>query len=284
CRTTQPISPSSVPRRPGGPRDRGRSRDRAAPFHDEAAVRGEDAHRKARHRPAAEARRHVAGQGAPQCPARLRAARGVHSTRTARRPHGAGLRARSTPRARLLPQARAAAARGLRARLRALHHSPRCWTAAPRLPRRPRAPDRRRSAIPRRQTGGPMNRSPFPFADFVRARDSLVHALVELGEPYGMLTGDTGTGKTALLRELRGQLDRTRHRVLYFSEAKKLGPAGLVKVVGEALRVRTSMCHSVSLDRLLRALSDDVQTIQLWLDEAQDLPTETLAEVRAVVE
>lgn len=129
-----------------------------------------------------------------------------------------------------------------------------------------------------------MNRSPFPFADFVRARDSLVHALVELGEPYGMLTGDTGTGKTALLRELRGQLDRTRHRVLYFSEARKLGPAGLVKVVGEALRVRTSMCHSVSLDRLLRALSDDVQTIQLWLDEAQDLPTETLAEVRAVVE
>lgn len=129
-----------------------------------------------------------------------------------------------------------------------------------------------------------MNRSPYPFADFVRARDNLACALVESGETYAMLTGDTGTGKTALLRELRGQLDRTRHRVLYFAEAKKLGAAGLVKVVGEALRVRTSMCHSVSLDRLLRALSDDSQTIQLWLDEAQDLPVETLAEVRALAE
>lgn len=129
-----------------------------------------------------------------------------------------------------------------------------------------------------------MNRSPFPFTDFVRARDSITHALTELGETYAMLTGDTGSGKTALLRELRGQLDRTRHRVLYFSEARKLGAAGLVKVVGESLRVRSSMCHSLSLDRLLRALADEAQTIQLWLDEAQDLPAETLAEVRALAE
>jgi len=129
-----------------------------------------------------------------------------------------------------------------------------------------------------------MNRSPFPFADFVRARDSLTHALVELGDTYAMLTGDTGTGKTALLRELRSQLDRTRHRVLYFSEARKLGAAGLIKVVGESLRVRSSMCHSLSLDRLLRALADETQTVQLWLDEAQDLPAETLAEARALAE
>jgi type II secretory pathway predicted ATPase ExeA len=129
-----------------------------------------------------------------------------------------------------------------------------------------------------------MNRLPFAFRDFTRAKDNLAHALVELDEPYGILTGDTGTGKTALLRELRSQIDRKRHRVLYFSEAKKLGPAGLVKVVGEGLRVRSSMCHSVSLDRLLRALAEDSHSILLWLDEAQDLPGETLAEARALVE
>jgi type II secretory pathway predicted ATPase ExeA len=111
-----------------------------------------------------------------------------------------------------------------------------------------------------------MNRSPFPFRDFVRAKQNLVEALVESGETYAMLTGDTGTGKTALLRDLRGQLDRARHRVLYFSAAKKLGAAGLVKVTAEALRVRTSMCHSVSLDRLLRALTEESHTILLWLD------------------
>jgi type II secretory pathway predicted ATPase ExeA len=116
-----------------------------------------------------------------------------------------------------------------------------------------------------------MNRSPFPFRDFVRAKDNLVRALVDGGETYAMLTGETGTGKTALLRELRGQLDRTRHRVLYFSAARKLGAAGLVKVTGEALR-------------LLRALAEESHAILLWLDEAQDLPAETLAEVRALAE
>lgn len=129
-----------------------------------------------------------------------------------------------------------------------------------------------------------MNKAPFPFRDYVRAKDNLIRALVDSSETYAMLTGDTGTGKTALLRELKGQLDRTHHRVLYFSAARKLGAAGLVKVTGEALRVRASMCHAVSLDRLLRALADEAHTVLLWLDEAQDLPAETLAEVRSLAE
>ena len=129
-----------------------------------------------------------------------------------------------------------------------------------------------------------MNRSPYYFKDFSRAKQTLLTALVELEEPYVLLTGDTGTGKTALLRELKGELDRARHRVLYFAEARKLGAAGLVKVVGESLRVRTSMCHALSLDRLLRALSEESHTILLWLDEAHDLPEETLTEARALAE
>ena len=129
-----------------------------------------------------------------------------------------------------------------------------------------------------------MNRTPYPFRDFVRAKDNLAQALVELDDLYAMLTGETGTGKTALLRELSSQLDRTRHRVLYFSESRKLGAAGLVKVIGESLRVRSSMCHSVSLNRLLRALSEESHTILLWLDEAHDLSSETLAEVKALAE
>jgi MSHA biogenesis protein MshM len=129
-----------------------------------------------------------------------------------------------------------------------------------------------------------MNRAPFHFRDFLRAKDNLRRALVDDDETYVLLTGDTGTGKTALLRELRSDLDRARQRVLYFSEAKKLGAAGLVKVVGESLRVRTSTCHSVSLDRVLRTLADETQRVMLWIDEAHELPEETLSEARALAE
>jgi len=129
-----------------------------------------------------------------------------------------------------------------------------------------------------------MIRPPFPFKDFQRAKDHLRLALCDHEETYLLLTGDTGCGKTALLRELRSELDRTRYRVLYFSEARRLGATGLIKVVGEALRVRSSMCHAVNLDRLLRALAEEAPRVLIWLDEAHELPEETLAEVRALAE
>ena len=68
-----------------------------------------------------------------------------------------------------------------------------------------------------------MNPQPFPFEDFRRAKTTLRTALTEHAEPFTLLAGDTGSGKTALLRELRGELDRARYRVLYFAEARKLG-------------------------------------------------------------
>jgi len=129
-----------------------------------------------------------------------------------------------------------------------------------------------------------MNRTPYPFEDFLRAKAALRTALIEQPEPFALLSGDTGSGKTALLRELRSELDRARHRVLYFSEARKLGAPGLVQVLGEHLRVRPSVCHAVGFERLQRALADDPQSLLLWLDEAHELPEETLAEARALAE
>ena len=129
-----------------------------------------------------------------------------------------------------------------------------------------------------------MTATPFPFADFQTTRHALRIALVEHREPFALLTGDTGSGKTALLRELRLELDRTRYRVLYFSEARKLGAAGLIKVLGEHLRVRPAMCHAVNFERVLRALADEPQRLLVWLDESHELPEETLAEARALVE
>jgi len=129
-----------------------------------------------------------------------------------------------------------------------------------------------------------MNPQPFPFEDFQRTKTTLRTALTEHAEPFALLTGDTGSGKTALLRELRQELDRARYRVLYFSEARKLGAAGLVKVLGEHLRVRPSMCHAVSFERCLRALAQEPQRWLVWLDEVHELPEETLAEARALAE
>jgi MSHA biogenesis protein MshM len=129
-----------------------------------------------------------------------------------------------------------------------------------------------------------MRREPFPFQDFERARKNVLTALSKDEETYVLLTGETGSGKTALLKQLRQEVDRTRYRVLYFAEARHLGAGGLVKVVGETLRVRPSMCHAVAFDRLLKTLPDEPNRLLLWIDEAHDLPEETLAQVRSLAE
>ena len=129
-----------------------------------------------------------------------------------------------------------------------------------------------------------MNPAPFLYRDFVRAKDIVRTSLCELGEAYVLLTGETGTGKTMLMRSLKADLDRAHFRVLYFAEAQKLGATGLVRVIAKTLRIKTSPFHSESLDHLVRALADESQRILLWFDEAQELPRETLAEAKTLVE
>lgn len=129
-----------------------------------------------------------------------------------------------------------------------------------------------------------MNTQPFPFADYRRARRALEQALRDSDNTYLLLTGETGTGKTALVHELTATLDRYRYRPLYFSHARQLGPTGLIRVLARAVRVSTGRSHAETVHALVSHLHDD--PIDLWIgfDEAHELPQETLAEVRALAE
>jgi type II secretory pathway predicted ATPase ExeA len=95
-----------------------------------------------------------------------------------------------------------------------------------------------------------MNKQSYPYRDFMRVRQVVLSSLHQADEPYVLVTGETGTGKTALLRDLRGDLDRARYRIFYFQEAKRLGAPGIVRVLARSLRADTSLYHAVALDRV----------------------------------
>ena len=77
-----------------------------------------------------------------------------------------------------------------------------------------------------------MNPTLYPFEDFLRAKGVLRTALIEHPEPFALLTGDTGSGKTALLRELRTELDRARPTVVLHYESRRLANLEALPPIG----------------------------------------------------
>jgi len=124
----------------------------------------------------------------------------------------------------------------------------------------------------------------YPYADFERALSGIEQALHDSDDIYQLLTGETGTGKTALLRQMRARLDRCRYRVLYFAHARRLGATGLARVLCRSLRIRSRRSHPETVQELALYLADEPTQLLLWFDEAQALPDETLDEARSLAE
>lgn len=129
-----------------------------------------------------------------------------------------------------------------------------------------------------------MNAEPFPFRDFTRALESLETAIQKGNDPYLLLTADTGTGKTALLRGLRERLDRCRYRLAYFSQSRLLGAMGFVRVIARTLHVPCRRTHPETSREVVRQLEEDPGQLLIWFDDANELPSQTLGEARALVE
>jgi general secretion pathway protein A len=105
---------------------------------------------------------------------------------------------------------------------------------------------------------------------------------VNSGKGFVMLTGEVGTGKTLLLHALLGQLDSTTNSAFIFNP--KLDPLGFFRMLFEELGVGPA-CESKA--EYLLALNDYLieklaanERVLLIVDEAQNLSTEMLEEIR----
>jgi general secretion pathway protein A len=110
---------------------------------------------------------------------------------------------------------------------------------------------------------------------------TLVYA-VNSGKGFVMLTGEVGTGKTTLLHALLGQLDSSTNSAFIFNP--KLDPLGFFRMLFEDLGIDTA-CSSkaeylLALNRYLIGKLAANERVLLIVDEAQNLSTEMLEEIR----
>lgn len=110
---------------------------------------------------------------------------------------------------------------------------------------------------------------------------TLVYA-VNSGKGFVMLTGEVGTGKTTLLHALLGQLDSTTNSAFIFNP--RLDPLGFFRMLFEELGIGPP-CESkaeylLALNEFLIEKLAATERVLLIVDEAQNLSTEMLEEIR----
>ena len=124
---------------------------------------------------------------------------------------------------------------------------------------------------------------PFPYRDYVAARDALCRAAH--GEPfYGLVTGPSGSGKSSLSRDLLTTLERPRFQIIYVSSSRA-SVLGVVNSLAQTLRVSPRRSSLETAQVLAQALKGATTTrFLLWVDEADLVKPDTLAEVRILAE
>jgi len=132
----------------------------------------------------------------------------------------------------------------------------------------------------------PFNVTPDPrFLYFTpQHREALDHMLYGIGQRKGFicLTGEVGTGKTTLCRSLLGQLDARYDTALILNPV--LTPTQLLRSVVDELGIETRRRDRLGYLRLLNqfllAANAAGRDAVLIVDEAQDMPVETLEMTR----
>ena len=134
----------------------------------------------------------------------------------------------------------------------------------------------------------PFNLTPDPRFVFLSKthKEAFAHLLYGIKQRTGFiaLTGEVGSGKTAILRAFLSQLDADRHRTaLIFNPC--LSPSDLLQRMVRELGIPTPTSPSSLLDSLNSFLlqeNREGRTIVLVIDEAQSLDLSVLEQIRLI--
>jgi len=135
----------------------------------------------------------------------------------------------------------------------------------------------------------PFNLTPDPRFVFLSKnhREAFAHLLYGINNRSGFiaLTGEVGSGKTTVLRALLSQLDADHHRTaLIFNPS--LSPTELLQNINREFGISNNSSNNSSLleslNQFLLKQNAEGRTVVLVIDEAQDLETSVLEQIRLI--
>jgi len=126
------------------------------------------------------------------------------------------------------------------------------------------------------------NPAPFPYRDYVKARDDLRSTLGN-ESVYLELTGASGTGKSSLLNDVIADLDRHHFQPVYLSSSGT-SLTNVARFLAGAVRVRPKFTHLETVQSLIDVLTTQPAKLVVFIDEADRVEARALHELRVLAE
>lgn len=126
------------------------------------------------------------------------------------------------------------------------------------------------------------NPAPFPYRDYVAARQSLQAALGD-GPVYVELTGGSGTGKSSLLREVVESLD-PHHSLPVYLSSSGTSLTNVARFLARIVRVTPRRTHLETVQSLIEVLTAQPARLVVIVDEADRVEPQALHELRVLAE
>jgi len=123
---------------------------------------------------------------------------------------------------------------------------------------------------------------PFLYHDFAQALDRL-EGYLKQSPCYALLVGESGTGKTTLLRTLLSRLDQHKYTIIYLCHGRP-SPSALARVLAHNFHFPLRYTRAETSQMLMQSLRNLPTKPFLWIDEAQMMPDDTLHEIRLLSE
>lgn len=123
---------------------------------------------------------------------------------------------------------------------------------------------------------------PYRYHDYAVAFQSISKALLQR-VAFSALIGESGTGKTTLVRQLKPTIDRNNGIILYSTLATS-SSYGLLQMIADTLHLSLRRSKQETLKMIIQTLSIMSHNLYLWLDEAQFMSAEIFHEIRMLAE